>query len=197
MTGEQHTVAVACSDPLFLEAAAAYMNRQEGWRVVATTTDGLQALAAVGRLRPSTVLALGELDRVGVRSLAKQIRRRWPETTVVFVGGEPTGDANSLPADADASRIMAALGSMAESMLEPTPEPSEDGFAVIRRLTGREREILRLLADGKPFATIARELGVSEHTVRTHTQNVYAKLGCHTRVEVVRFAARYGLLNTG
>lgn len=195
MSSPPRTLLVACSDRLFLEATATYMDRRDGWRVVAACPDGVQALAAVGRLGPTAVLAVGELDRVGVSSLAKQVRRRWPEVTVVAVGVQPVADGRGLPADSDGARIMAALASSPNGAKEQRLEPAADGFSIIRKLTVRERMILRLMAEGKPFAAMARELGVSQHTIRTHAQNLYSKLDCHSRLEVVRFAARYGLLD--
>ena len=60
-------------------------------------------------------------------------------------------------------------------------------------LTTRERRILRSIASGATVGDVSRELDVSQHTVRTHMQNLYAKLGIHSRVQLVRFADRYGL----
>jgi DNA-binding NarL/FixJ family response regulator len=61
-------------------------------------------------------------------------------------------------------------------------------------LTSRERLILKLLAEGVTLREIASQLDVSQHTVRTHMQNMYAKLGAHSRLDVVRFAAEHGLV---
>jgi two-component system nitrate/nitrite response regulator NarL len=68
---------------------------------------------------------------------------------------------------------------------------------LLRSLTRRELAVLRLLAQGVDTRGVAETLGISTHTVRTHLQNLYAKLGCHTRLEVVRIAARHGLLEGG
>ena len=60
-------------------------------------------------------------------------------------------------------------------------------------LTGRERQILRALADGRSTPEIARELGISPLTVQSHVKNILAKLGVHSKVEAVRLAWRNGL----
>lgn len=66
-------------------------------------------------------------------------------------------------------------------------------------LTPRERDVLMCLAQGRSAAEIAEELGVSAHTVRTHTNKIFAKLGVHSRLEAVALArgalrqARHGL----
>jgi DNA-binding NarL/FixJ family response regulator len=60
-------------------------------------------------------------------------------------------------------------------------------------LTGREREILRLLADGGATAEIATALGISPMTVQSHVKNILSKLGVHSKVEAVTLAWRTGL----
>jgi LuxR family transcriptional regulator, maltose regulon positive regulatory protein len=69
------------------------------------------------------------------------------------------------------------------------------GGAVVEPLSRREREILRLLATDLSGPEIARELVVSLNTVRTHTRNVYAKLGVSSRRAAVRRADELGLLS--
>lgn len=61
------------------------------------------------------------------------------------------------------------------------------------QLTRREREVLELLVDGATSHAIARRLGVSHNTVRTHIQNVLIKLQVHSRLEAAAFAFRHGL----
>jgi DNA-binding NarL/FixJ family response regulator len=62
------------------------------------------------------------------------------------------------------------------------------------KLTDREVEVLRLLADGLSNAAIGERLVVSVHTVRNHVANLAAKLGAHSRLEVLSIAMRTGLL---
>jgi DNA-binding NarL/FixJ family response regulator len=83
-------------------------------------------------------------------------------------------------------------------------EPSEAGATLHTRaplphqthpmLTGREVEILGLLAEGLGNKTIAVRLGISEHTVKTHVTSVFAKLEVSTRAEAVANAIRLGLI---
>ncbi len=56
---------------------------------------------------------------------------------------------------------------------------------------------MRLLAEGLDMSEIAHDLGVSTHTIRTHMQNLYKKLGFHRRLDVLLFAARHGLVGAG
>jgi non-specific serine/threonine protein kinase len=62
------------------------------------------------------------------------------------------------------------------------------------RLTARELEILRLLADGKSNSAVAAELVLSVYTVERHVANIYAKIGVHSRVEATAYAFRHGLV---
>ena len=61
-------------------------------------------------------------------------------------------------------------------------------------LTGREREVLQLVALGRANKVIARELGISEHTVKFHVAAILAKLGAGSRTEAAHIGARRGLV---
>ena len=192
MKAKPRTALVASGDRLFADAAS-HLLRSRGWDVVGTVNDGLQALAALGRETASTVLVIGELPRLGPTALARQVRRRWPDIGVVVFGDLSIAAATSLPAEANADAIVEALAA-------PPPEGTDsqtrrpESLTVLRSLTSRERLVLKLLAEGMGGSDIARQLGVSQHTVRTHMQNLYAKLDAHSKLDVVRFAAQHGLV---
>ncbi|MGH2408906.1 MAG: response regulator transcription factor, partial [Chloroflexota bacterium] len=71
---------------------------------------------------------------------------------------------------------------------------SPGGLPLTDRLTERERDVLRLLAAGRSNHEIARALYVEVNTVKTHVKNLYAKLGVHSRVQVIQHARELGLL---
>ena len=185
-------VLVASGDRLFAAAARRYLH-EHGWNVVAVAPDGLQALAATSRTEPDAVLVIPELPRLGPAALARQIRRRRPATTVVIFGEVQTEEAIILPPDADGLEVTDALAAPPPSAV-PRREERPDGMTLLRSLTSRERLILKLLAEGVAVRDIAVRLEVSQHTVRTHMQNLYAKLDAHSRLDVVRFAAEQGLV---
>ncbi|MGH2677845.1 MAG: response regulator transcription factor [Actinomycetota bacterium] len=190
---EGGTVLVASGDRLFAEAAGRYLE-DHGWQVVATAFDGLQALAGLARHEPSALLVLGDLLRLTPPALARQVRRRWPDLSVVLLGTRQSDDAVVLPADAEGGDVVAALSEPPPAAATTPPPRRPDSVAVLRSLTSRERVVLKLLAEGKSLADIARQLEISQHTIRTHMQNLYAKLGAHSRLDVVRFAAQHGLV---
>ena len=80
----------------------------------------------------------------------------------------------------------------AEPETRPARDPSVD--LRVRTLSGREREILGLLANGWSNRRIAEECFLSLNTVRTHVQNVLVKLGVHSKLEAAALAVRQGLV---
>jgi LuxR family maltose regulon positive regulatory protein len=86
-------------------------------------------------------------------------------------------------------RLLSAVG-------RGRPEPAHAVISSPDDLSGREREVLRLLASDLSGPGIARHLVVSVNTLRTHTKNIYAKLGVTSRREAVTRAVELGLLNS-
>ena len=119
-----------------------------------------------------------------------------------------------LPFEADEAEIRAAIKAAASDLFSVAPEimelilsqnaggnfPSaaaENDFAdggIVESLTGREREVLDLLAGGASNRTIAEKLNISEHTVKFHVASVFGKLGVNSRTEAVTQALRRGLI---
>jgi DNA-binding NarL/FixJ family response regulator len=188
------TVLVASSDRLMAEAVAALLAERSDWSAVGVALDGVQALDAVRRLLPSVLLVIGDLPRLGPAALGRQVSQRFPEVRTVLIGRTDPPDGADLPPDADGTALMAALARAPAPIVPAEASVDDDALARLRALTVRERHVMKLLAEGSTMRQIGERLSVSEHTVRTHMQNLYAKLGVHRRVEVVRLAARYGLL---
>jgi two-component system, NarL family, response regulator len=93
---------------------------------------------------------------------------------------------------AEAEEMRRAVGAALaqESFVDPAvPPPGSRG-----KLTRRQREILQLLADGESTAVAARELGLSEETVKTHTKNALGRLGARNRTHAVAIALRESLI---
>jgi two-component system nitrate/nitrite response regulator NarL len=79
----------------------------------------------------------------------------------------------------------------------PRPSGNAEAHRLAAHLTTRERECLRLLVDGDGTTAMAKRLGVSSTTIRTHVQAILTKLGVHSRLEAASFALRHGLLAAG
>jgi DNA-binding NarL/FixJ family response regulator len=114
-----------------------------------------------------------------------------------------------LPRDTGGEQLVAAIRAVANGLLAVDPllaapllpragapaggalQPVEAGEG---DLTEREREVLGLVAEGLPNKTIARRLGISEHTVKFHVAAILARLGAGSRTEAVRIGAQRGLV---
>ncbi len=109
-----------------------------------------------------------------------------------------------VPPDASPEELVAAVVAVGQGLIvlpadlagrllgEPAAEPVEE---LSEPLTARERQVLGLLGAGLPNKQIARELGISEHTVKFHVSSIYARLGVSNRAEAVGRGARYGLIS--
>jgi LuxR family maltose regulon positive regulatory protein len=141
--------------------------------------------------------AVGEVEAARL-SLERALALAEPEGYVQLFLEEGAPVAALLPqviargASGDfANRLLAALGGTASSPVRPAPTMP---VALPERLSDRELEVLRLLADGLTNHEIAERLVLSTHTVKVHTYNLYAKLGVHNRTQAAAQARALGLL---
>ena len=112
------------------------------------------------------------------------------------------GARGYLVAEPDGARLVAALHAVAHGLqvtevpaAPSAPDASETGeLTAGEELTAREREVLQLLAEGLANKEVARQLRISEHTVKFHVNAILGKLGARTRGEAIAQAARLGLL---
>jgi DNA-binding NarL/FixJ family response regulator len=84
-------------------------------------------------------------------------------------------------------------GTLVEDFVRQTNAAERPQLSPLHMLTGREQEVLRLLADGKRVKEIAHLLNISAKTVESHRQNIMDKLEIHSTIELSRYALREGL----
>ncbi|MFW3170251.1 response regulator [Geodermatophilus sp. CPCC 206100] len=151
--------------------------------------DGVGAIADLHRIRPSAqivMLTATASDRVLVAAMeagAAGFIAKTQRLDDVIAGVRAAADGESLVSAKLLSRLLPRLQ-------KRTGTPGAE-------LTEREREILDLLATGLSNADIARRLTISVHTVRNHMANLSAKLGAHSKLEVLSIAVREGLVDGG
>ena len=109
--------------------------------------------------------------------------------TAALQAGASAYVARTAGAEELSKAVWAALEQ--ERFVDPAVPPSGSRG----KLTRRQREILQLLADGGSTVAAARELGLSEETVKTHTKNVLARLGAKNRTHAVAIALRESLID--
>lgn len=150
---------------------------------------------------PEIAVGLAEADLTVVRhaDLADVVvagPKGWPtDLPVVSLGG---GDrfAGQLAADASAVQIAAAVRAVAAGLLVRMPGTA-DGFAPLDEpapgdlLTPRELDVLRAMGEGGSNKVIARQLGISLHTVKFHVEALFRKLDAHSRAEAVAKGLRF------
>ena len=106
-----------------------------------------------------------------------------------------------LPRSAPVATLVAALQAAAANLIVLDPQaatsilvPATSLPDTLEPLTAREREVLQLMAQGMPNKSIARELAISEHTVKFHVNAILSKFGAQSRTEAVVLASRAGLV---
>jgi DNA-binding NarL/FixJ family response regulator len=106
------------------------------------------------------------------------------------------GFSGYLTKDLPTAEFVRSLETIADGHLVVPRRHSDEGRhddGPLAALTGREREVLTLLVRGATSADIARELDVSDHTIRTHMQNLFGKLGVRSRVQAAAIAVKLGI----
>jgi two-component system nitrate/nitrite response regulator NarL len=206
------TVFVADDHPLFLDGLTKAIRRRPELELVGSTDDGRAALREITEIAPDVaVLDLRMPGLDGLRILNAMRRDRLATAALVLSAHIESGlvyEALASGARGYLSKLTSeqavceAIGAVArgETVLPPEVQPAL--LDEIRRrgtpdrplLSDREREVLRLLADGSAVPQIAGQLHLSPATVRTHLQNLYEKLGVSSQPAAVASAMRQGLL---
>ncbi len=148
-------------------------------------------------------LCEGEEEALHGTEAIRALRKTAPGLGIVAHGERPERHLASAALQAGASAYVARTAS-AEEMAraaraaldqERFVDPAVPPSGSRGKLTRRQREILQLLADGGSTVVAARELGLSEETVKTHTKNVLARLGARNRTHAVAIALRECLID--
>jgi NarL family two-component system response regulator LiaR len=186
---------------------------QEEMEVVGEAADGEEAVAQVEATAPDVALLDLVMPRLGGIDAIRRIRERCPATRILVLTSFADDDtvlpavragaAGYLLKDVQPQDLIAAIRTVhaGEALLAPEvatmlveqlaagDEPRDRD-----ELTPRERDVLAQLARGQPNKLIARELGVSERTVKTHVSNILGKLDLTDRTQAAVYAVRHGLV---
>jgi DNA-binding NarL/FixJ family response regulator len=190
-----------------------FLELQDEIEVVGEAEDGEQALAQAERLDPDVILLDLVMPQVDGIAALHGLRERSPRSRVIvlttFLDDDKllpavrAGAAGYLLKDVEPKELVSAIRIVhaGEALLHPAAaarvmaelvESARPKPAAL--LTPRETEVLTLIARGQPNKVIARELGVSEKTVKTHVSNLLAKLDVTDRTQAALFAVREGLV---
>lgn len=195
---------------LFADALGSVIRGLEGYEVAGIAQSGAQAISIARTARPDVILLDYHLPGYDAADLIPRLRQLSPGARIVILTSD-TSDATlvrglragvegyitkerALDDVLDALRAVAAGERyLSDEQVARTQALTGEGTA--EALTERELGILRLLAQGKDSQAIAEELTISANTVRTHLQNIFSKLGVHSKLEAVATATARGLLS--
>ena len=202
------TCVVADDHPPILDCLTRYL-AAAGFDVLATAPDGARALEAVTSLGPVVCIADVRMPKLDGLELSREIVKVAPQTAVLLYSGVSdrglVSDALDAGAhgfalkDAPLEDLGRAIDTVAAGGLYVDPVLAA-ALASNRRadthktLSEREREVLRMLAEGGSYAEIGSTLYLSPDTIRAHSQRAMAKLGARTRTQAVAVALRDGIV---
>jgi DNA-binding NarL/FixJ family response regulator len=207
-------VVIADDHAILRDGVRALLSTAQDVEVVGEAADGTEAVARCQALRPDVVLLDVNMPGLGGLEAALVLRRECPDTRVLFLSQHEDREyvARALQAGAAGYVLKKAAGAELVSairavhtgglVLDPAvaraamePERNEDaGASDYDRLTDREKQVLRLVAEGRANKEVAEELGISVKTAMSHREHLMQKLGLHSRTELVKFALRIGVI---
>ncbi len=193
------------------------LQAQPDMEIVGEAESGTQALAQVRNLRPDVILMDIQMPGMNGIEATRQIKEAYADTAVLaltmheddqyFFEMLQAGASGYLPKRAAPDELVRAIRTVSrgEVFLYPSlatrlvqsyvgGDAGEDSVALVSDLTPREREVLVLIAEGLTNPEIAEELVISVKTVDRHRENIMRKLNLHSRIDLVKYALRQGLI---
>jgi DNA-binding NarL/FixJ family response regulator len=208
-------VLIADDHALMREGLRALL-RDDDIEVVGEATDGQDAIAQCRRLRPDVVLMDVAMPGLGGLEATLEVRRELPQVRVLVLTQYDdreyvarflkAGVSGYVLKKAAGSELAAAIRSVHRGGLVLDPQVAReavDGLAARAQaaaqdpydaLTEREKQVLKLVAEGASSKEVAAVLGMSVKTAMTHREHLMEKLGLHNRTDLIRFAVRRGVI---
>jgi DNA-binding NarL/FixJ family response regulator len=214
---KKHQVFIVEDHQLFREGLKSMLNKREDIEIVGEAKDGLEAVRCIRKARPELVLLDLSMPKMGGISVMKEVKRELPETRIlaltihesdqyVLEAFESGADGYCIK-DASRKELMLAVDSLLEGKTYISPGISNqvmEGYLTGRKklkensrwdtVTQREREVLKLLAEGYTNKDIAGFLHISVKTVEKHRANLIGKLDLHNIAQLTAFAIENGLV---
>lgn len=204
------TIVIIEDHPLVREGIRSYLERTGRHEVVGEYDSGMLGLAKVGEFRPDIALVDLRLPEMDGMEVVRRIRKEYPLTKILvismFAGSEyvnralRNGANGYLLKNSDLKDLSEAVDQVLEghSYLSSSVASAMDERGEVtdlyESLTGREREVLQLVAEGHSAVEIKNILFISARTVEKHKSNLMKKLGLHSHAEVIRYALQRGLI---
>jgi len=198
------TVIIAEDQRMVLGALAALLEIEPDIQVVGQAQDGLEALRLTLKHRPDVLLADIEMPEMSGLEVAAKLKANKAATRVIILTtfARPgylrraleAGAAGYLLKDAPAAALAGAVRTVHAGGRAVDPELAAEAWTEEDPLSDRERQVLRLAAEGATSAEIGAKLHLSEGTVRNYLSEAISKLGAANRVDAARIARMKGWL---
>jgi DNA-binding NarL/FixJ family response regulator len=212
-------ILIADDHGLVRRGARTILQAHRGWKIVGEAANGREAMEKATKLKPDIVvvdISMPELDGLEV---TRQIRKSLPDIKVLVLTMHESGQMVRRALDAGANGYLLksditdylpkAVRVIAENKRFLTPKICEivlegfintgnkpdEGKPAGPRLTPRELEIIRLLAEGKSNKELSSQLGITVRTAETHRSNIMLKLGLHSLAELIHYAMRNEIIS--
>lgn len=205
-------VALVEDQALIRQGVELLLRRIDGVDLVGSAATCADGVALLDQTRPDiAVIDLGLPDGNGIE-LVRLARSRWPQTRVIVLSSRDDLDAvgaafsegavSYLFKSSSGDDLTAAIEMTMQGRRYLTPELADrlaqwvaaPAVASLKRLSSRQRQILRLVAAGKSTKQIAADLSISVTTVNTHRAQLMRRLDIHDVASLTRFAIEQGLL---
>jgi len=208
-------VLIADDHALVRAGIRALVEKIDGMVVVGEAGKGSEALELVNDLRPNLMLLDITMPDGGGFDVLDEVRKKYPEIKVIVLTVHEAGEyairalregaAGFLPKSAASTELEQAIHTVIRGERYMSPETSqkimlEYGRGATKKdllatLSPRQREVLRLIAEGKTTKQIAQILEISGKTVETHRAQLMERLGIHDVAGLVRYAIIVGLID--
>jgi two-component system response regulator DesR len=209
MTIDRHEITCLIADdhPPIIDCLERYL-RGAGFDVVGTAPDGEAALAQIAAQAPRICIADVRMPKLDGLGLARRASVEAPETVVLLYSGHGDRGLASDALDAGA-RGFALKDAPLEDLARAIDTAAGGGLYIdpvlaaelasrrpegTKQLSERERQVLRMLAEGGSYAEIGASLFLAPDTVRAHAQRAMTKLGARTRTQAVAVAMREAMI---
>jgi DNA-binding NarL/FixJ family response regulator len=206
--GREITCLIVDDHEVVREGLRLSLSRAPHVRVVGEAADGAAAVALAERRRPNVVIMDVRMPGMDGLEATKQLLERVPETAVLIftaysersllTRGLESGAKGYVLKEAPHQTLVRAIEKVSEGegYIDPALMPAFlTGRGREDILTGREREILQLLADGMSNADVAEKLFISQETVKSHVRHILSKLEADTRTQAVAIALREAIID--